>query len=71
MIQYRCQAGKWKRGKIDSRVFVSSSCTTSGTTDSITGGDATVIDGGLIDANLGVVTGIVTAVSLCIEYTIP
>jgi hypothetical protein len=34
-------------------------------------GDATVIDGGLIDANLGVVTGIVTAVSLCFEYTIP
>jgi hypothetical protein len=34
-------------------------------------GDATVDDGDLIDANLGVVTGSVAAVSLCFEYTIP
>jgi hypothetical protein len=47
------------------------SCTTGGTTDSSMGGDATVVDGELIDANLGVVTGSVDAVSLCFEYTIP
>jgi len=46
-------------------------CTTSGTTDSSMGGDATVVEGGLIDANLGVVNGSVDAVSLCFEYTIP
>jgi hypothetical protein len=46
-------------------------CTTGGTTDSAMGGDATVNESGLIDANLGVVTGSVDAVSLCFEYTIP
>ena len=46
------------------------SCTTGGTTDSSMGGDASVVESGLIDANLGVVDS-VDAVSLCFEYTIP
>jgi hypothetical protein len=45
------------------------SCTTSGTTDSTMGGDATVAVSGLIDVNIGAVTGPVEAVSLCFEYT--
>jgi hypothetical protein len=47
------------------------SCTTGGTTDSTMGGTPSVVESGLIDANLGVVTGSVDAVSLCFEYTIP
>jgi len=47
------------------------SCTTIGTTDSSLSGAVTVLESGLIDANLGVVTGSVDAVSLCFEYTIP
>ena len=47
------------------------SCSTSGTTDSSLGGDTSVIEGGLIDANLGTVSGAVAAVSLCFEYTSP
>ena len=45
-------------------------CDTAGTTESSLGGGAalSVADGGLIDVNLGTVTGAVDAVSLCFEY---
>jgi hypothetical protein len=44
-------------------------CSTVGTTEASPGGDATVADGGLLDVNIGTVSGAVAAVSLCFEYS--